>query len=64
MAAKAMPNLLIKKKRGAQLINGKSGKNRNKKTTSEQHPTHATSRPTRQTNNHSKPASTKLKRSN
>jgi hypothetical protein len=61
---KLCPNLLIKKKRGAHLINEKPSKNRYKKTTNEQHITHATSRPTRQTNNHSKPTSTKQTGSN
>jgi hypothetical protein len=39
-------NLLIKKKRIAQLINGKLGKNRYNKTTREQHLKHATFKPT------------------
>jgi hypothetical protein len=39
-------NLLIKKKRIAQLINGKPGKNRYNKTTREQHLKPATSKPT------------------
>jgi hypothetical protein len=61
---KLCPNLLIKKKRGAQLINEKPGKNRYKKNTNEQHLTQATSRPTRQTNNHTKPTTTKQTGSN
>jgi hypothetical protein len=61
---KLCPNLLIKKKRDAQLINGKPGKNRYKKNTNEQHLTQATSQPTIQTNNHTKPTSTKQTGSN
>jgi hypothetical protein len=61
---KICPNLLIKKKRGAQLIKGKPGENLYKETTNEQRPTQATTRPTRQTNNHSKPATTELTTSN
>jgi hypothetical protein len=66
-------NLLIKKKRGAQLIKEKPDENRYKETineqrykeiTNEQHPTDATTQPMRQTNNHSKPASTELTTSN
>jgi hypothetical protein len=61
---KLCPNLLIKKKRDAQLINGKPSKNRYKKNTNEQHLTQTTSQPTRQTNNHTKPTSTKQTGSN
>jgi hypothetical protein len=39
---KICPNLLIKKKRGVQLIKEKLGENRYKETTNEQRPTQAT----------------------